>query len=173
MTPVVLRRTAATCAALSGVVHLVLLGHGGLLMSLAMAAMAVVCLPCAGHLWRGESLRAWTMVAVMSVGMLILHLGLMRPNGAEAGNPDGLEVEVPHHGGGVELAEMHELLMHLALGLATTEVLLVLAAVCWHLRSLHRQGRGRAARVEETARSRPRRLQEKTTSSLQLSRTVK
>ncbi|MGQ7787028.1 hypothetical protein [Nesterenkonia sp. K-15-9-6] len=167
MAPVVLRRAAATCAALSGVVHLVLLGHGGLLMGLVMAAMAVVCLPCAGHLWRGESLRAWTMIAVMNAGMLILHLGLMRSNGAETGSPGELEADVSHHGGGVGPAELHEPLMHLALGFATAELLLVLAAMCWHL------GLRRETRTGETARSRHRRLQGKTTPSRQPSRTVK
>lgn len=168
MAPVVLRRAAATCAALSGVVHLVLLGHGGLLMGLVMAAMAVVCLPCAGHLWRGESLRAWTMIAVMNAGMLILHLGLMRSNGAETGSPGELEADVSHHGSGLGLAEAHELLMHLALGFATAEILLVLAAMCWHLR-----GPRRAIRAGESARSRHTSLQEKTTPSRQLSRRVK
>ncbi|WP_460688566.1 hypothetical protein [Nesterenkonia suensis] len=172
MVAVGLRRTAAIVAALAGVLHLLMLGHGGLVMSLLMVAMAMICLPCAGHLWRGDSPRAWTMIALMNAGMVVLHLGLMRSHGAELGDSAEPVPHAHHHGEGLGPAGLHEPLMHLALGFATAEILLVLVAVCWYLRGRHRAVRLTVHHVAEE-RSPHRRLQEESTASLQLSRTVK
>ena len=69
------RRLCALLAVCSAGLHLLMLGQAG---SIAAAAVLVVmlgvCLFCAGELWRAGSVRAWTLVALMNLGMVALHL---------------------------------------------------------------------------------------------------
>ena len=69
------RRLCALLAVCSAGLHLLMLGQAG---SIAAAAVLVVmlgvCLFCAGELWRAGSVRAWTLVALMNLGMVSLHL---------------------------------------------------------------------------------------------------
>lgn len=69
-----LRRTAAALGGILGLLHLVMLIHGGLVLGLVMAAAAVTCLPCAGHLWRNGSVKAWTTVGAMNLVEVVLCL---------------------------------------------------------------------------------------------------
>ncbi|MGY1690403.1 hypothetical protein [Geodermatophilus sp. SYSU D01105] len=76
-----LGRGAAGLALASLVVHLLLL-DGSSLGSLAMVAMAAVCLPCAWHLWRSPSGSVWGLTAAVDAAMLALHGQML----AEAGH---------------------------------------------------------------------------------------
>ncbi|NDK32061.1 hypothetical protein [Nesterenkonia haasae] len=72
-----LRRFAAGLGGASGLLHLLMVGHGPLVLSLAMALAAVTCLPCAGHLWRHGTVRTWALVGLMSTLMVLLHVAMM------------------------------------------------------------------------------------------------
>lgn len=67
-----LGRAAAVLALGSAAVHLTLLDAGSL-GSLAMTAMALVCLPCAWHLWRDPRPGVWGITAGVDAGMLAVH----------------------------------------------------------------------------------------------------
>ena len=71
-----LGRVAAGLAVASAVVHLLLLDAGSL-SSLAMVAMAAVCLPCAVHLWRSPSASVWRFTALVDATMLVVHLQML------------------------------------------------------------------------------------------------
>lgn len=141
-----IRRTAAVGAATSGILHLLMLGHGGHLgWSLLMAAMAIVCLPCAGHLWRMASVRSWALIGVMNSGMLAVHLGMLTPaDSAQLAPAGGLTsaagrvlaegVAIPAHSHGdsvISLAGLHPVLLPLATAVAALEI--VLAGLGWYL----------------------------------------
>ncbi|MCO7221569.1 hypothetical protein [Klenkia sp. PcliD-1-E] len=99
-----LGRAAAVLALASAAVHLVLAASGEL-SAVAMAAMALVCLPCAVHLWRAPTASVWGLTALVDLGMLALHAPMLTGHGM-------------HHGAGAG---------HVALGLVGAQ--LVLAAV--------------------------------------------
>ncbi|MGJ9371789.1 hypothetical protein [Nesterenkonia sp. CF4.4] len=146
-----IRRTAALGAAASGLLHLILLGHGHHLGSaLAMAGMAIICLPCAGHLWRKAGRRSWTTIAVMNAAMLGVHLwmtaeadqhdsarGDQLSGAAETGVADAA-VQAGHAHSLVpdlgpvasnpeaSAATLHHVLFPLASGMAALEILLAL-----------------------------------------------
>ncbi len=144
-----IRRTAAVGAGVSGVLHLLMLGHGGHLgWSLLMTAMAIVCLPCAGHLWRMASVRSWTLIGVMNSGMLAVHLGMLASKDSTPPVADGAltsttalvnaegvggAVARAHtHGDSViSLAGLHPALLPLATAVAALEILL--AGLGWYL----------------------------------------
>jgi len=68
------RRTCALLAVCSAVLHAVMLGQAGSpLVAVLLVAMLGVCLFCAWELWSDGSLRAWTLVALMNLGMVALH----------------------------------------------------------------------------------------------------
>jgi hypothetical protein len=71
---------AAVLAAGSAVVHL-LLAATGQIEAVAMAAMALVCLSCAWHLWRAPTGRIWTVTAIMDGGMLAVHAPMLLQHG--------------------------------------------------------------------------------------------
>jgi len=73
-----LGRAAALLALGSAVVHLLLV-DAGTLGSLAMLGMALVCLPCAWHLWRSPTGSTWTATAGLDAAMLVLHAQLLAP----------------------------------------------------------------------------------------------
>jgi hypothetical protein len=69
------RRLCALLAVCSAGLHLLMLGHtGSIAAAVVLLVMLGVCLFCAGELWRAGSVRAWTLVALMNLGMLALHL---------------------------------------------------------------------------------------------------
>lgn len=71
---VVGRRACALLAVCSAVLHGVMLGHAGAVaVAAVMATMLAVCLFCAWELWNDGSLRAWTLVALMNLGMVAVH----------------------------------------------------------------------------------------------------
>ncbi|MGY2128525.1 hypothetical protein [Blastococcus sp. SYSU DS0617] len=73
-----LGRLAAVLAVGSAAVHAMLVDAADL-GSLAMLGMALVCLPCAWHLWRDPSGTAWALTATVDGGMLVLHLQMLAP----------------------------------------------------------------------------------------------
>lgn len=62
-----IRGTGAVLATLSAVLHVSS-------PTVLTAVMAVVCLYCAYHLWRFDSVRSWLFVAVMNIAMIAAHL---------------------------------------------------------------------------------------------------
>lgn len=68
-----LGRAAAVLTLTSATVHV---GMADLadLGSLALLGMALVCLPCAWHLWRCPTARVWGLTATLDATMLVLHL---------------------------------------------------------------------------------------------------
>ncbi|GHE14617.1 hypothetical protein [Klenkia taihuensis] len=100
----VLGRAAAVLALASAAVHLVLAASGDV-SAVAMAGMALVCVPCAMHLWRAPTASVWGLTALVDLGMLALHAPVVAGHGM-------------HHGAGAG---------HVALGLVAAQ--LVLAAV--------------------------------------------
>lgn len=86
-------RCAAVLGATAAVLHVPLaVAHAGSspLLALALLLMSLVCLPCAGHLWRAPSRRTWLLVAVAGAAMLVAHAVLLvLPGGSE---PRGLPV---------------------------------------------------------------------------------
>ncbi|MCH8571477.1 hypothetical protein LSI54_08945 [Nesterenkonia sp. AY15] len=150
-----IRRAAAGGAALSGLLHLLMLSHGPHLgWALAMAVMAIICLPCAGHLWRVPSPRSWITIAAMNATMLGMHLWVIA--GPETGHPEpavltsadeALVAGHPHGPAGSVAAgvapdagaattssgtpaeHFHHVLLPLASGLAAMEIVLAVAAL--------------------------------------------
>lgn len=113
-----LRRTAAVLAGVSALLHLLMIGHGSTPAGLLMVGMAALCLPCAVHLWRRATIRAWAAVGMMNAGMLLVHSWMMR---SSAGG----------HAAGERAAEspavsptLHEVLMLGATVLSGMEVVL-------------------------------------------------
>lgn len=78
-----LGRTAALLALVSAVVHLLLV-DAGTLGSLAMLGMALVCLPCAWHLWRSPTGSTWATTAGLDAAMLVLHAQMLAPTTGHA-----------------------------------------------------------------------------------------
>lgn len=128
--PVQLRRCLAVLAAVSAVLHLMMLGHGPLGLGMLMAGLAVICFPCAGHLWRGPSPRAWAVVGAMNVGMLLIHLGMLTHSTTthstttpSMATPTRLSPEPPGHDHGeLWLALDHVTLLYAATAVAAVEV---------------------------------------------------
>ncbi|MEO3758049.1 hypothetical protein ABGB19_07150 [Mycobacterium sp. B14F4] len=69
------RRACAALAAASACLHAAMLGHAaGPVAGALLAAMIAACLYCAVDLWRGGTVRAWVVVALMNLAMIGLHL---------------------------------------------------------------------------------------------------
>lgn len=117
-----LRRTAAVLAGVSALLHLLMIGHGSTPAGLLMVGMAALCLPCAVHLWRRATIRAWAAVGAMNAGMLLVHAGMMRSSagGHAAGEMASAGADAGSHG----LLTLHEVLMLGATVLSGTEVVL-------------------------------------------------
>lgn len=77
-TPAVLgRRVCAGLAVCSAVLHGVMVGHAGNpVLAVLILGMMAACLYCARDLWVGGSMRAWGLVAVMNLGMIVVHCSL-------------------------------------------------------------------------------------------------
>ena len=78
-----LGRAAALLALGSAAVHLLLVDAGSL-GSLAMLGMALVCLPCAWHLWRTPTGSTWAATAGLDAAMLALHAQMLAPSAGHA-----------------------------------------------------------------------------------------
>ncbi|WP_460744014.1 hypothetical protein [Nesterenkonia halophila] len=113
-----LRRSAAVLAGVSALLHLVMIGHGSTPAGLLMVGMAALCLPCAVHLWRSATVRAWAAVGAMNAGMLLVHGAMMRS--AAGGHAVGDMVSA----GADAPLMLHEVLMFGATVLSGTEVVL-------------------------------------------------
>jgi hypothetical protein len=71
------RRVCAGLAACSALLHGVMVGHAGNPITVAVIlAMMATCLYCARDLWIGSSLRAWGLVALMNLGMIVVHCSM-------------------------------------------------------------------------------------------------
>jgi len=105
-----LGRVAAAAAVGSATLHLVL-ATSGELSALAMALMALACLPCAWHLWRVPSASVWGLTALVDLGMLALHAPMVLGAGT--------------HPATMHTATMHTATMHHATGPATAALVLV------------------------------------------------
>jgi hypothetical protein len=82
-----LAKVAAVAAVVSAVVHLLLVSSSSL-GTVAMAGMALVCLPCAWHLWRSPTGAVWGLTATVDAGMLALHapmVAIHHTHGTSAG----------------------------------------------------------------------------------------
>lgn len=89
-------RTLAVLAAVSGVFHFAMIGHGPPLAGALMVAMIIACLPCAGHLWRTQSTKSLVLVTCMSSAMVVIHAALMMNGYSDEGG--GVhELAVGHH----------------------------------------------------------------------------
>ncbi len=69
-------RSTAGLVLASALIHLLLLDTSSLGV-LAMAAMALACLPCAWHLWRSPTAGVWAVAATMDATMLVLHVQMV------------------------------------------------------------------------------------------------
>src|SRR5436305_11121013 len=76
----VLGKVAAVVGLASAAVHLLLLDAASL-GSLVMVGMALVCLPCAWHLWRRPTLAVWGTTATIDAAMLLTHAQLLTGGG--------------------------------------------------------------------------------------------
>lgn len=54
--------------------------HGASL-SVLTVVMAAACVYCAYELWRFDTVRSWTLVAVMNIAMIAVHLPLLGHHG--------------------------------------------------------------------------------------------
>lgn len=75
---------ASRCVAVTGAVAAALhvplaIAHAAVSLPLAglLVVVSLVCLPCAGHLWRTPSPRTWTLVVAAGTAMLIGHGALL------------------------------------------------------------------------------------------------
>ncbi|MGY1692817.1 hypothetical protein [Geodermatophilus sp. SYSU D01105] len=108
-------RGAALLALASAAVHLTGVSTASL-SSLAMAGMALACLPCAWHLWRAPSPAVWATTVGLDLGMLAVH--------APAASGDGGHA----HGAALPAAGLWLVGASLLLGLAVLLALTVRAA---------------------------------------------
>lgn len=136
----VFHRTAAVVAVASALCHLLMLGHGNILWGLLMAAMAVVCFPCAGHLWRRPTISLWVVLGLMNAAMVAVHAMLWRMGdgghvhtaSGEAGPHAPGASGATHHGHeGFEISGIVSMdtVFVFATALAVLEVLLAAAAL--------------------------------------------
>lgn len=126
-----------------------MLGHGSFWLSIMMAALAFICLLCAGRLWRSPSLQTVDMILVMNAGMLLIHaavvLGQEPPATAQV---TGVPADAHHHGvsGALSFGDLgppldHSVLMVAATAVAFAEIIgaLWLRSV-WSQRRVIREG---------------------------------
>lgn len=119
--PRVVRRCLAVGAGTSALLHLLMLGHGTFWSSMLMAGLAVVCLPCAGHLWRVPSRRTAATIGVMNAGMLLLHIWLLLEPGSMIA-PEAVGQGSHRHHAGLGVMIDHTALLVAATALAALEV---------------------------------------------------
>lgn len=115
------RRACALLAACSAALHGAMLGQAGQpAVAALLAVMMAVCLFCAWELWSHGSLRAWTLVALMNLGMVAVHLtGSSHQHGA------ALQLSAPG---------APSVLMTVATGIALVEVAAATAVLFYRTR---------------------------------------
>jgi hypothetical protein len=116
------RRACAVLAACSAVLHGLMVGHAGSVVTAAIIlAMMATCLYCARDLWAVGSLRAWGLVAAMNLGMIVVHCSM----------------PAHQHGAplvtGVAVAEPSSLMMA-AIAVSAVEVAIATAVLYHHAR---------------------------------------
>lgn len=115
------RRTAAVLAATSAGLHAAMLGHAGSVAAAVLfAAMIGACLYCARELWLRGTSRDWCLVAVMSLGMVAVHL------------PVSASHHVAHSA--VSAVAPQSVIMTLATTFAMAEVVIAVAVLCYRTR---------------------------------------
>lgn len=126
---VVARRAAAGLAAISAALHATMLGHAGTpAAAVLLAGMAVACLYCAWELWCAGTTRAWSLVALMNLGMVAVHLPA---SGAHHLAPPAVKTVVPQSS-----------TMLAATVLSMIEVAVAVAVLCYRARGNARAIRG-------------------------------
>jgi hypothetical protein len=82
----ILRRLIAILAVLGAAMHVVAAAFGTdtFVLTLFFAGMAVLCLPCAVHVWSHDSRRALRLVGMNAAGMVAVHVVLMTLTGGAA-----------------------------------------------------------------------------------------
>ncbi len=83
-----LGRVAAVLGVGSALVHVLLLASSSP-GSLVMAVMALVCLPCAWHLWRRPTASVWGLTAALDATMAAVHLQMTSDAAAMPGMHSG------------------------------------------------------------------------------------
>jgi hypothetical protein len=69
------RRACAVLGVASAGLHAAMLGHASSLISAGLlVTMLVACLYCARELWHDGTARAWVVVALMNLAMIVVHL---------------------------------------------------------------------------------------------------
>lgn len=97
-------RRVAVAGVVAAVLHVPLaIAHAGASLPLAgvLLVVSLVCLPCAGHLWRSPSPRTWSVVAGAGAAMLATHAALLL---TPAAGPAALLVPAGHAGHATALA---------------------------------------------------------------------
>ena len=118
---VVARRACAGLAASSAALHAMMLGHVGTpAAGILIAGMAVACLYCAWELWLAGTTRAWSLVALMNLGMVAVHLPA---SGAHHLVHPAVEAVVPQSS-----------VMLAATALSMIEVAIAVAVLCYRAR---------------------------------------
>ena len=108
------RRACAALAVGSAGLHAAMLGHASNLLAAGLlATMIAGCLYCARELWRDGTARAWVVVALMNLAMIVLHL----------------PAPGHHHGTSHATAAPPSTLMAVATLVALTEVVAATAAL--------------------------------------------
>ena len=117
------RRACAVLAATSAGLHGLMVGHAGNpVTAVIILAMMATCLYCARDLWIGSSLRAWGLVAVMNLGMIVVHCSMpAHQHGA------------PVLSSGVAVPEPSSLMMA-AIAISAVEVAVATAVLYHHAR---------------------------------------
>ena len=118
------RRACAVLAACSAVLHGFSLLHAtSAAATVLTVAMLAACMFCARDLWARGTLRAWALVALMNLAMIVIHAP------ASAAH---------HHGGGVNAAAPvhHSTVMNLATTLAAVEVVAAAAVLYYRTRAV-------------------------------------
>ncbi len=116
------RRACAGLAACSALLHGVMVGHAGNpVTAVVVLAMMATCLYCARDLWIGSSVRAWGLVAVMNLGMIVVHCSMPAH---QHGAPLTSGVVVPEPSS----------LMMAAIAISTVEVAVATAVLYHHAR---------------------------------------
>jgi hypothetical protein len=118
------RRTCATLAACSAVLHGVALGNvTNVVAMVVLVGMLIGCLYCARDLWRSGTVRGWLMVALMNFAMIAIHLPASGTH---------------HHGtGGPAVSPVHEsMVMDAATVLAVVEVTIAAVVLYYRTRAM-------------------------------------
>jgi hypothetical protein len=115
------RRTCGVGAMCSAVLHGFSIGHANAAAAVLMVAMIVGCLYCARDLWLNDTLRGWTLVALMNLVMIAIHLPATSSH---------------HHGSGSVVAGAAPLstAMILATAFAATEAIVATAVLFYRTR---------------------------------------